>query len=55
VEGTPLETAIIVTTAVEEPATIIRSCYECGANYYFIKPLDFNQMERQMRKLNLIV
>jgi two-component system chemotaxis response regulator CheY len=54
VEGTTLETAIVITSAVEDPATIIRACYECGANYYFVKPLDFNQMKRQMQKLRLI-
>ncbi len=54
IEGTEYESAIIITSAVDDPATIIKACYECGANYYFIKPLDFNQMMRQMRKLSLI-
>ena len=54
VEGTTLETAIVITSAVEDPATIIRACYECGANYYFVIPLDFNQMKREMQKLRLI-
>jgi len=55
VEGTPGETAIVITSAVQDPATIIRACYECGANYYFLKPLDFKQMKRQMQRLRLIV
>lgn len=55
VEGTILETIIVITSAVEDPATIIRSCYEFGANYYFLKPLDFNQMKRQMNKFRLII
>jgi two-component system chemotaxis response regulator CheY len=54
IEGTTLETAIVMTSAEQNPATIIRACYECGANYYFIKPLDFNQMKRQLQKLRLI-
>ncbi len=54
VGGTPRETAIVITSAVQDPATIIRACYECGANYYFLKPLDFNQMKRQMQRLGLI-
>ena len=54
VEGTEYETVIIVTSSVSDPATIIRACYECGANYYFVKPLSFVQMRQQMRKLNLI-
>lgn len=54
IEGTTLETAIVMTTAAQDPATIIRACYECGANYYFVKPLDFNQIKRQLQKLRLI-
>ena len=54
VEGTIHETAIVITSAIQDPATIIRACYESGANYYFVKPLDFNQMKRQMQKLRLI-
>jgi two-component system chemotaxis response regulator CheY len=54
VAGPEFETAIIFISAVSDPATIIKVCYECGANYYFVKPLDFNQMKRQMRKLQLI-
>lgn len=54
VEGTEQESIIVMTSAVQDTATIIRACYECGANYYFVKPLDFAQMERQMRKFQLI-
>lgn len=54
VEGTLNETAIMITSAVQDPATIIRACYECGANYYFLKPLDFNKMKSQMQKIRLI-
>ncbi len=55
IEGTEYESAIIIASAVDDPATIIKACYECGANYYFIKPLDFNHMTRQMQKLSLIM
>ena len=41
--------------ATVDPATIVKACYECGANYYFMKPLDFNQMKRQMKKMSLIL
>lgn len=54
VEGTEQEAIIVMTSAVQDTATIIRACYECGANYYFVKPLDFAQMERQLRKFQLI-
>ena len=46
--------SIVITSSVHDPATIIRSCYECGANYYFVKPLDFKQMKHQMQRLGLI-
>ncbi len=55
VAGPEFETAIVFTSAVSDPATIIKVCYECGANYYFVKPLDFKQMKRQLKKLNLII
>lgn len=48
------ECAIVMTSAVDDPATIIKACYECGANHYFVKPLDFTQMKRQLAKLGLI-
>jgi len=54
VAGPECEAAIVFTSAVSDPATIIKACYECGANYYFVKPLDFKQMKRQLKKLNLI-
>ena len=55
VAGPEYETAIVFTSAVSDQATIIKACYECGANYFFVKPLDFKQMKRQLKKLNLIL
>ena len=55
VAGPEFEAAIVFTSAVSDPAMIIKACYECGANYYFVKPLDFKQMKRQLKKLNLII
>jgi two-component system chemotaxis response regulator CheY len=54
IAGAEYETAIIVVSAVDDTSTIIKACYECGANYYFVKPLDFKQMNRQLRKLKLV-
>lgn len=54
VAGPEFETAIVFASAVTDPATIIKACYECGANYYFVKPLDFKQMRKQLKKLGLI-
>ncbi len=52
--GVETETIIVMTSAIDDAKTIIKSCYECGANYYFVKPLDFNQMGRQLKKMGLI-
>ena len=54
VEGTQNEAIIVIVSAVDDRTTIINACYSSGANYYFIKPLDLNQMKRQMIKLELI-
>jgi len=43
-----------MTSAIDEKKTIIKACYECGASYYFIKPLDLNQIMRQLKIMGLI-
>lgn len=48
------EAVIIMITALSDPQTIIRCCYESGANYYIIKPLVFTQLEALMKRYNLI-
>lgn len=54
VEGTENEAVIVVVSAQDDPGTIMRATYECGANHFFSKPLDFNQMSRQLVKLGLL-
>ena len=54
VEGTEFESMIIMISCVEDPKVIMKACYQCGANHYFVKPLDLFQMTRQMQKLGLI-
>ncbi len=54
IEGTSEEAAIVITSSVEDPVAIIKACYECGANYYFLKPLDMAQVRRQLFKLGLV-
>lgn len=54
IEGTEYESAIIIISGVDDPATIIKACYDCGANYFFTKPLDLGQITRQLKKLALI-
>lgn len=48
------EAVIIMVTAISDPQTIIRCCYESGANYYIIKPLVFTQLEALMRRYGLL-
>lgn len=52
-EGTEAEAAIVITSSVEDPVAVIKACYECGANYYFLKPLDMAQVRRQLFKMGL--
>lgn len=51
--GADSETLIVITSSVEDPVAIIKACYECGANYYFLKPLDMAQVRRQLFKMGL--
>lgn len=48
------ESVILMVSAESDPATIIKACYECGANYYLLKPIDFSQMNKQLTKLGLL-
>ncbi len=52
-EGTEAEAIIVITSSVEDPVAVIKACYECGANYYFLKPLDIAQVRRQLFKMGL--
>ena len=48
------ECIIIMISCVEDPKVIMKSCYKCGANHYFVKPIDLKQMTHQLIKLGLI-
>jgi len=54
VEGTKDETVIVMISALDDPGTIVKACYECGANYYFTKPLELPRVKRQLQKLGLV-
>ena len=54
VEGTEDEAAIIMITALDDPATYVKACYECGADAFLRKPVDLNQLKRQLSGLRLI-
>jgi two-component system chemotaxis response regulator CheY len=53
INGAEGEAILVITSSVEDPVAIIKACYECGANYYFLKPLDMAQVRRQLFKMGL--
>jgi two-component system, chemotaxis family, chemotaxis protein CheY len=48
------ESAIIMTTALDDPKTVIRSLYKSGATAYLVKPVQKEGLEKEMRKLGLL-
>jgi CheY-like chemotaxis protein len=48
------KTPIIITSTVNDPSCIIKACKECGADHYFIKPLDLKKLTSKMIKFGLI-
>lgn len=48
------EAVLLIISAESDPATIIKASYECGANYYLLKPLDFSKLRIQLIKFGLI-
>ena len=51
VEGTEDESTIIVITSLADPSTYVKTCYECGADAYLVKPIDLNQLKRHISGL----
>jgi len=45
---------IIMTTALDDPRTIMKALYESDADSYLIKPIRLQSLEDEMRALNLI-
>ncbi len=45
---------IIMTTALNDPRTIMKALYESDANSYLIKPIRLQELEDELRKLKLI-
>lgn len=50
----PDEVKVIMTTALEDPKTVIESYYKGGATSYLVKPLDRKKLMTEIRKLGLI-
>lgn len=48
------EAAIIMTTALDDPKTVIRSLYKSGATAYLVKPVKQDLLERELKKLDLL-
>jgi two-component system chemotaxis response regulator CheY len=47
-------TKVIMTTALSDPKTVIKSFHDGWASAYIVKPVDRNQLYAQLEKLGLI-
>jgi len=45
---------IIMTTALDDPRTVMKSLYESDANSYLVKPIRLQKLEDELRILKLI-
>ena len=45
---------IIMTTALDDPRTVMKALYESDANSYLIKPIRLEKFENELRMLQLI-
>ncbi|MCP4217254.1 MAG: response regulator [bacterium] len=48
------EVPIIMTTALDDPKTVIKSLYKCGASAYMVKPIKKPAIEKELKKLGMI-
>ncbi|MHB8057490.1 MAG: response regulator [Desulfuromonadaceae bacterium] len=48
-----LAVKVIMTTALDDPRTVIRSLNECEADSYIVKPLSRQKLTTELRKLKL--
>jgi len=49
-----LAVKVIMTTALDDPRTVIRSLNECEADSYIVKPLSRQKLTTELRKLKLL-
>jgi len=49
-----LRVKIIMTTALDDPRTVMKALYESDANSYLIKPIKLQKLEGELRILKLI-
>lgn len=48
------ESVIIMTTALSDPRTVIKSLYKCGASAYLTKPIKSDMLKSEMEKHGLL-
>lgn len=49
-----LAVKVIMTTALDDPTTVIKSFNDCEADSYIVKPLSRQKLAKELRALNLI-
>ena len=49
-----LEARIVMTTALDDPKTVIDTYYQCGATSYLVKPISKQKLVRELRSFGLI-
>jgi len=49
-----LAVKVIMTTALDDPHTVVKSFNECEADSYIVKPLSRHKLADELRKLKLI-
>ena len=49
-----LAVKVIMTTALDDPRTVVKSFNECEADSYIVKPLSRQKLADELRKLKLI-
>lgn len=49
-----LRVKIVMTTALDDPRTVMKALYESDANSYLIKPIKLQKLEGELRILKLI-
>ena len=45
---------IVMTTALDDPRTVMKALYESNADSYLVKPIRLDLLEAELRKLKLI-
>lgn len=48
-----LEVKVVMTTALDDPRTVVQSYYKCGATSYIVKPISKQKLMRELRQLGL--